>query len=94
MCKVVENMAKLSIESQIAKYEHTADFCKQKADRCWAYARTIKATIIMKKRVTTTKKKKRTEKKRLPYEQNCNEVIHNGILGINYLKKQKKQVKT
>lgn len=33
----------------------------------------------MKKRVTTTKKKKRTEKRQLPYEQNCNEVIHNGI---------------
>ena len=42
MCKVVENMAKLSIESQIAKYEHTADFCKQKADRCWAYAKNDK----------------------------------------------------
>ena len=74
-------MAKLSIESQIAKYEHTADFCKQKADRCWAYAKNDKGDHYYEEGVTTTKKKKRTEKRQLPYEQNCNEVIHNGILG-------------
>ena len=73
-------MAKLSIESQIAKYERQI-FASKKPIAVGRMPRTIKATIIMKKRVTTTKKKKRTEKKRLPYEQNCNEVIHNGILG-------------